>query len=102
MNHPASMTLPSKRRDIFRVTIWMCRFSGIGDPEYQKVAAAIERILQNLPTKLQLSLVRLNETEPSKSVGSRTPDISPQWSYTGNSKMGSSGPVPKTHNNGQA
>jgi hypothetical protein len=31
----------------------MCRFSGTGDPEYQKVAAAIEIVLRDLPTKLQ-------------------------------------------------
>ena len=31
----------------------MCRFSRTGDAKYRTVAAAIERVLQNLPTKLQ-------------------------------------------------
>ncbi|KAN0072735.1 hypothetical protein V8E54_008849 [Elaphomyces granulatus] len=34
----------------------MCRFSETGDPEYQKVAAAIKRALQNLSMKLQPDL----------------------------------------------
>ena len=34
----------------------MCRFFGTGDPQYRTVAAAIERVLQNLPTKLQPAL----------------------------------------------
>ncbi|KAN0072864.1 Alpha/Beta hydrolase fold [Elaphomyces granulatus] len=30
----------------------MCQFSGTEDPEYQKVAAAIKKVLQHLPTKI--------------------------------------------------
>jgi hypothetical protein len=80
----------------------MCRFSGTGDPEYQKVASAIERILQNLPMKLQPSLARLNGTGPSNSAGCGTPDISPQQSCTENNKMDNFGPVLKTTDRGQA
>jgi hypothetical protein len=79
----------------------MCRFSGTGDPEYQKVAAAIERILQNLPAKPQSGLIRLNGTRSGNSFGSRKPDISPQWSCTEN-RMDNFGPIPNTSNHDQA
>ena len=56
----------------------MCRFSGTGDLEYQKVAAAIERILQNLPARPQSGLIGLNGTGSGNSFGSRKPEISPE------------------------
>jgi hypothetical protein len=31
----------------------MCCFSGTEDPEYQKVVAAVERVLENLPREVQ-------------------------------------------------
>ena len=68
----------------------MCRFSSIRDPEYQKVAAAIERILQDLPTKLQTGLARLDSLE----TGPCMPDVSSQWSRTrGNRQMDNFCPV---------
>ena len=61
----------------------MCRFSETGDPEYQKVAAAIKRALQNLSMKLQPDLVRLDGMESGNSAGPGTPVVPPQWSRTG-------------------
>jgi hypothetical protein len=81
----------------------MCRFSGTEDPEYQKVAAAIEQILQHLPMKLQPGLLRLNGTGSSHSADSCAPDISPQWGCTENAnKVDNIDPVSKTSDRGQA
>jgi hypothetical protein len=54
----------------------MCRFFGTGDPQYRTVAAAIERVLQNLPTKLQPGLVRLQDGMESDNSG--TPVVPPR------------------------
>ncbi|KAN0072779.1 ankyrin repeat domain containing protein [Elaphomyces granulatus] len=77
----------------------MCRFSSIRDPEYLKVAAAIEKILQDLPTKLKTGLARLDSLE----TGPCMPDVSSQWSRTrGNHQMDNFCPVPETSDYGQA
>ncbi|KAN0072906.1 ankyrin repeat domain containing protein [Elaphomyces granulatus] len=81
----------------------MCRFSGTGDPEYQKVAAAIERVLQDLSTKLQPGLVRLDGIESGDSARPRTPVVPPQWSRTGdNHQTDNFCPVLETTDPGQA
>ena len=64
----------------------MCRFAGIEDPEYRKVAAAIERILQNLPTKLQTGLVSQNGSGASNYPSTRTVDIVSQQRCTADTK----------------
>ena len=75
----------------------MCRFFGTGDPQYRTVAAAIERVLQNLPTKLQPGLVRLDGMELDNSG---TPVVPPR---TGdNHQMDNLCPVPETRDPGQA
>ncbi|KAN0072304.1 hypothetical protein V8E54_009233 [Elaphomyces granulatus] len=74
----------------------MCRFSGTGDPQYRTVAAAIERVLQNLPIKLQPGLVRLDGME-SDNPG--TPVVPPR---TGdNHQMDNLCPVLETQGPGQ-
>ncbi|KAK5369426.1 hypothetical protein LTR20_007706 [Exophiala xenobiotica] len=45
IQHLASTTLLSRPFNTLRDHMEMCRFSGINDPEYTKVAAAIERVL---------------------------------------------------------
>ena len=81
----------------------MCRFSGTGDPEYQKVAAAIERVLQDISTKLQPGLVRPDGIESGHSAGPSSPVVPPQWSRTGdNHQMESFCPVLETSDPGQA
>ncbi|KAF2194641.1 Pfs, NB-ARC and ankyrin domain protein [Zopfia rhizophila CBS 207.26] len=81
----------------------MCRFFGIRYPEYRQVTATIERIPQNVPTRLQPGLLRPYRMDSSNSTGDHTPDISPQWSCTeNNSNMDNFSPIPKTYDCDQA
>ncbi|KAN0072886.1 hypothetical protein V8E54_009000 [Elaphomyces granulatus] len=72
----------------------MCRFSGTGDPQYRTVAAAIERVLQNLLAKLQPGM------ESDNSAGPGTPVVPRQWSD--NHQMDNLLPIPEMSDPGQA